>query len=174
MHHLKLNCHFGFGGCLVRLLLAEIYFSDNESVILDPTYFEAASKNEQPDIDFGPACICDFIGDRSYGDSGVQDLVSLADYNSRLLILFEEYLYKVNALNLENVTQCFLNHDDEIAQADSLSCLRFGMSYGIAIYDLTVLIVPIYLSLSSWISVLTGRSQIMLVSAFNISVCSIR
>jgi hypothetical protein len=113
----------------------KLSFSDNGDALFDAIYYvETVSKNEQPDIST-QAGIPIATGDRSYGYSGAEDFVLLADYNSRLLILIDGYRYNDNRFGSSYVDQSFLIHVDVIGQADILSCHRFQMNDDITTYD---------------------------------------
>ena len=121
MSNLKLKCLYGLGSGLGKMLPSEIVFSDNGGTLFDAIYYvEAASKKEQPDI-CPHAGISVVNGDRSYDYSGAEDIVSLADYNSRLLILIDGYRYKNNWFNSIYVDRSFLIHADVISPLWALS-----------------------------------------------------
>ncbi len=121
MSNLKLNCLYCSDSGFAKLLPSEITFSGNGDAPFDAIdYAETASKNEQTD---GSAhtSISISSGDPNYGYSGAEGFVSLADYNSRLLILIDGYRYKNKWFNSIYVDRSFLIHADVISPLWALS-----------------------------------------------------
>ena len=135
MSNLKLYCLYCIGSGLTKLLPSEITFSDNGGVLFDVIFYaETASKNEQLVISVNAGSNTD-SGNRSYGDSGAEDFVSLADYNSRLLILTDCDRYTDNWFNSFYVDQSLLSRVDVIELVDNLICQRTLVKDDFATYD---------------------------------------